>query len=434
MKITEAIGATNASDTQNRTRCRGSLTNRGFATVAALVIGVTLIGVVLVTTELAITQTRLSKRGESKATALFTADAGLDDAVRQLEYDHYWTGQSSSQTMYSDPSGKTTSFGNFTSTATLSADKFTATVHSVGTLSTGTTSKTVGVIGFKPVGFGDYAIRAKGDVSISGSATITSVSGVSDANIASGGTLTMGNNGSWVSGGLYASGTVYGPPAPYPNQGVVGSYSNYPQPPFPDPATIQSTLQTQAGTTVTSANSAFSGKNGTKGAIITAPAYISGDLKMNSGDKVTFNGTGTVYISGNVSMSGGTILNNLNGVLAVSGTFGMNGGAYYSATPTASLAPDGTHTIAPTLAVFNAGITTGTALSLNGTTGTDESGIVYTANGDLKLNGGNNYRGSFVSGGNVNVNGNFTQIYPDNERSTIYYPGTPSLTFWGEEQ
>ena len=80
MKITEAIGATNASDTQNRTRCRGSLTNRGFATVAALVIGVTLIGVVLVTTELAITQTRLSKRGESKATALFTADAGLDES------------------------------------------------------------------------------------------------------------------------------------------------------------------------------------------------------------------------------------------------------------------------------------------------------------------------------------------------------------------
>jgi hypothetical protein len=273
---------------------------------------------------------------------------------------------------------------------------------------------------------GGSAILSNGTVSISGGANIaTSPANQHNADVFGNGNVNLGGAG-YDDGTLVSHGSVTG-------SGYYGSLSNQSSMPFPDTATTammqsnwialsQAVVSPATTPNIIQASNLF--KGGNKSEIITAPAYINGNIQLTSTQSITFVPSSptatnqTVYINGNLkSVSGSTITNAAD--LIVGGTFTMAGQSSYAITPPAAGNP------MPTLAVLTGDIT------LNGGSTNVQWGIIYSVNGGIKVNGNAVFTGALVAGGvnsSVTATGTYQQYFVS-DPSLVAIPQYPVLKY-----
>jgi hypothetical protein len=230
--------------------------------------------------------------------------------------------------------------------------------------------------GLPPFLFPDSAITSNGDVSLSGGAsTFSDPASYHGAHIYTNGSFSGSGN---VDGGAYAVGSSSGGTA------YDGFHPGSPPVEFPDPYDIDRweasiIADAQAGPTV---GSQSFGSDAT----ITGPLYINGDLTMSGGNTLRVEGNSTVYVTGGITASGGSIVYN-SGVLASGGEANVSGGgAYY-------VIGDPIDVLLVSFAQSNK------ALELSGGSTGDAQGVVYAPNGGVVLSGSSSFIGALVAGG-----------------------------------
>jgi hypothetical protein len=395
---------------------------------------------------LSLSEVRLANRAHSRAQALTAAEAGVDDTLDLLRSNLSNTGwvapysAASPKDLYEN-AANTIKFGSYYTTCVSVNGGTQRKITSVGRSGDGTRTVTLyALIEIPQIPLGDAAIKSNASVTITGTASInTTPLDQHVADVQSNQNIDLGSNG-WADGALQASGTVNG-------TGYYPSMSGAPAQTFPDAATTngwRNTWRTTAKTGTTYAN--FNG-----GGTITAPAYISGNIKMTNTAILQMKPSSTtdpekniVFVEGDVIMSGGELQNGVT--LVVNGTVSLTGQATYgllyktvtdSVTGVQTLVPDRFSNAGktPTVVVYNVN-NESNAIKLAGGTTTDEQGVVYSVNGAIQVSGGSSFIGALVSSGTTGIvssSGNFTMYYPIDLASPVQFPGDPKVVFVAED-
>jgi hypothetical protein len=397
----------NQGRSMNRTYRRARrATQEGFATIAilSLVLVVTLTLLFMFNTSL--TQLRMSRSGQNKATGLALAEAGVDDTVDQLRKDHGFAGPVSGA-LTTDTGAN---FGSYNATISTTSDPYVRLVNSTGTNPDGSTQRVAALINLDMRPLGWAAILSNGDVNVNGGALVNSnPADLHISDVIANGNISMGGS-STVDGTLVAGGTTSG-------QGYFPSQTGQPTYPFPDSA--EQTQMKADWVTQAMAGGQISGVNNS--ATITAPKYINGDINLSSYSTVTLNGSGVIYVNGNVKMTANSVLT--NGVtLVVRGTVNQSGQSIYKITP--GILPT------PTLVAIGTGASVNdTVISLTGGSLANQQGIIYAMNGSIKVAGGSLFVGELVAGqpgAQINVTGGYTQAFPSGMASAVKFPNGAS--------
>jgi hypothetical protein len=378
----------------------------GFATIAILSLVLVVALTLLFMFNTSLTQLRLTRMGQNKATGLSLAEAGVDDTVDQLRKDHDFAGPVAG-TLTTDTGAN---FGLYNTTISTTSDPYVRLVKSTGTNSDGSTQKVAALVNLDMRPLGWAAVLSNGDVTVSGNALVNSnPADLHISDVISNGNISMGG-ASVVDGTLVAGGTASG-------QGYYSSLVSQPTYPFPDSAEITQMkanwiTQAMAGGQINGVHSSTT---------ITAPKYINGDISLSSYDAVTLNGSGIIYVNGNLKMAGNTMLT--NGVtLIVSGTVDQSGQSVYKITP--GILPT------PTLVAIGTGAAvSATVISLTGGSLANQQGIIYAMNGSIKVAGGSIFVGELVAGApgaQINVTGGYTQAFPSGMASAVKFPNGAS--------
>ncbi len=136
-------------------------------------------------------------------------------------------------------------------------------------------------------------------------------------------------------------------------------------------------------------------------AVVNASIYVNGDIMLGSGDTLVINGPGVVFVKGSILMSGQSRIVNNGAILASDGPIHMSGQASYEVGSNPSAAAIVTFSDSPE------------ALVLTGGASGSAQGIAYAPNGGAMLAGNGTYVGAILAGGEVNMVGNGTLIYPE---------------------
>lgn len=386
----------------------------GYVTTVVLLITLLLAVGAVAVLGMSLTQTQMARRSQEKNIALTLAESGLDDAVDQLRTTPTFTGTTTS--LYENPPTNTGTLklGTVVTTVTdIAPSTYTQKVVSVGTTTGGTSQTLVAVVQAKPRSLGDAAQKSNTNITINGNPTLqTRPLNNHTADIQANGNISMGGSSS-VDGTLYAAVSVSG-------TGYYPSVSGAPSQSFPSTAVTNAwkaawLSQAQAGGTVSAPSS---------DATISAPRYINGSISLKSKDHVTFTGSGVIYVNGDISLTGQSIIT--SGVtLVVSGTFSQAGGSTYEITTGSSQTP--------TMVVYNT-FNQGTAVSLHGNSSATQQGVVYAISGDIDVAGNSTFVGALVAGGtgSIKSQGSFTQIFPVGMESPVQFPSTVAVTFVAE--
>lgn len=355
-----------------------------------------------------------SASGRNKASGLTLAEAGVDDALNNLTNNRNAT--SASGTMYED-NGNSIVFGTYAAAITnTDSSGMNKKVISVGRNRNGTQRTVVALIKIEARPLGSGAMMANGTISVSSNTNIlTTPLNAHVADVYANSNVTLGGTGN-VDGRLISAQTAYGT-AYYP------SVSNAPQLVFPDAAEI-SAMQTQWYTDSRSTNNIINVStlfpSNKSNVTVIAPAFINGDLTLQSGKTLNFTGNGFIYINGNLRLNSQATLNN-GSTLVVGGSYNQNGQGMYRTTT--GVIP------APTLAVSTGDI------SLNGGASNSQWGVIYAVSGSVRVNGNAVFTGALVSGqqsGGIVATGTYDQYFPVDMASKITLPGPPYVTHVAE--
>lgn len=391
----------NTGNTPNRARVSSS---RGFVTLTVLIFAMMLLFIGLVLISGSLFEVKGAVRTQNRVLSLMAAEAGIDDAVAQISSDSDFAGRT--VTLYEDPPTNSRANGTFTTVVTKLSDTLRR-VDSVGISTMGVQVTVVATIEIDTRAIGNAAIMANGPISIGGTMTVNSTPNpnLHISHVYGNGNVTMGGS-SYVDGVLMAAGTVTGQ-AYYPSQSGV--------PPFPYPTVAQTDAWLTAWMSAASAGGSVNTVK--KSATITAPKYINGDITLNGSESVTLNGSGVIYVNGDVNITAQSVLT--NGVtLVVRGAFNQQGQSTYKiatgVTPT------------PTLVVYGTGSTaTSDVVGLVGGSLSNQQGIIYAVNGNIKVAGGSTFVGALVAGGSgsgVYSTGNYNQYFPEGMSSAVKFP------------
>lgn len=439
--ITKTTSSQPAAARRIARTCRGSISLLVVVILAAVAV------MALAVASISLTGTRITRSGQDKVTGLTLAEAGVDDTIATLSSDSsivvnlmpagtalqgsQITSKTITGTLYED-TANTTPEGSYTATLTC-VDKSSGhmKVVSTGTNANNTTRTVVARITQGSTSLGNAAVLSNGPVSTGGNSDIETTRATSfttsappasydhNANIYSNGNISFGGAAT-VDGTLISAGTTNGT-AYYP------SVSNAPTYPFPSASATAALNQQWQSQAQKSGSASYNGSTlfptNSSTVTITAPAYISGDLKMVGSQTLIIKGSSNgdmVYLNGNLSMSANSAI--INGAaFVVGGTMSQNGQSTYSVDGSQFTSSNG----APTLAVYSGDIT------LNGGSANQLWGIIYAVNGGIKVNGNALFTGALVSGGansTVTVTGTYNQYFPEGMASAISMPKTPVVT------
>jgi hypothetical protein len=120
---------------------------------------------------------------------------------------------------------------------------------------------------------------------------------------------------------------------------------------------------------------------------ITAPAYITGDIRLGSSRTLTIDGSGTVYVAGSITLSAQASVLNGAGVLAAAGTITQTGQTEYNAT--GDLREVGLVSFA----------TAQKAITMVGGSESYDQGVVWAVNGGIDMSGGASFTGALIATG-----------------------------------
>jgi autotransporter-associated beta strand protein len=388
----------------------------GFATIAILMLTMVVSLTLLFMFNMSLTQLRLSRMGQNKATGLTLAEAGVEDAVDHLRLDQKYVttmGAPLTSTLTESSSGMPRTFGSYSVRVT-NLNTSTSKVISAGRNPDGTLQTVCALISLDKTPLGKAAILANGDVKISGNASVDSTpANLHIADVISNGNVSMGG-ASTVDGRLIAAGAASG-------SAYMGAQSGAASYPFPDTTTTNGwkagwITAAQAGGTL-SADSIHNGDT------IMAPKYINGGISLSSHNTLTFSGSGVVFVNGDISMTAQTVIQ--NGVLlVVNGTFSQTGQSIYKVTTGLNLTP--------TLVVFGTNSSVSSdVIKLTGGSASDQQGVIYAVNGSIKVAGGSIFVGALVAGApgaEVSATGGYTHIFPKDLASPVLFPTGASVT------
>lgn len=379
-------------------------------TIVVLLSGISVVTLALLSVTM--TQVRITKAGNDRATGLTVAEAGVDASIDALTGDYSTT--TVNGTLYED-AAKTRVFGTYSAAITdINVTLGIKKAVSVGTNGNGSTRKVVALISQGTMNLGNAALMSNGAIDLGGGANIATLPAqMHVADVYGNGNVNMTGSG-YTDGRLISAGTVNGT-AYFP------SVSAAPKIPFPD-ALKRQTMQTdwiaesKLTNNIINANNLFSGSGNSR--TITAPAYLNGNIHMTSDKTLTLTGTGVVYVNGNVKITANSVLT--NGVtLIVGGSWSQEGQAIYKVTTAA----DGSQlSPAPTLAVCSGDI------GLQGGAANIQWGIVYAVNGGIRVNGNSVFTGALVAHGSITANGTYNQYFPVGMASTVRIPSNPVVT------
>lgn len=390
-------------------RRRAGRRRAGMALFAVLLM-LSLVLLTLITlANVAVTGVRLASRGRAGALALSLAEAGVDDTIDRLKTSNSYAGTGGSSVTLSSVDGTDTQ-GAF-AVSVLAVNANLVDVVSVGTTSDGRRAEVRARVSLSGITFGDNAMLSNGDIDVKGNASVETLPANGGyAHIRANEDITVGGD---VDGQVMATGTA----SVKAGSSVRGTTSGVPVVPFPSQATIDgwksdALAEAQAGGTLGSVNSSMT---------ITGPRFINGDITLSSSDVVTLQGTGPIYVSGNVRLSGkAKIINRTR--LVVGGTFDQSGQSSYQTNPQLGQA-------APVLMVFSPDANQ--AIKLTGGSSSEQTGVVYAMNGGIHVSGNADFTGALIAGGvgaQIQATGNFTQHVPENLISATRFGNAPTVT------
>ena len=327
--------------------------------------------------------------------ALCIAEAGADYAVSNLKSNSSYTG-----------TGSPVSFGEgsfMVVVNTVSGRKIVASTGAIPGVASATVKVEVQAGAGQPMKFPDGAIVANGDVSMSGQADcITSPSNQHQASVRTNGNASFSGQAN-VDGTASANGTV----TINGQANVYGGVQNSaPLITFPTRAehdAWQSQLKAaaQAGTTKSG--------NVSGNQTWTSPVYVNGDLTVSSKAVLTITGGGIVYVKGKISFSGQSEIIN-SGQLVAEGKITQSGQAQYKTSGNINRVG---------LISFDESSGSSPAISITGQGATSPLGLVYSANGGIKISGQGDVNGALVAAGEngkgtVMISGQGDLYYPTN--------------------
>lgn len=388
---------------------RGYRRSAGFVALTVLMLAMLAFVGALTMMSVSQSQIRSAAQSQNRMTGLVLAEAGVDDAVLQISSAPDFTGRSGS--LYEDPPTNSRIFGTYQTTVT-KVDEVVRRVTSVGTNPNGTKVTVVAIVNVDTRALGNAAIMANGAINVGGTMLLNSIPtpDMHISHVYANGNVSMGGS-SFVDGVLMAAGTVTGT-AYYPSQTGVAPFP-YPNSTTTDKWRADWISAAQAGGTINAVK---------KTATITAPKYINGDITLNNSEAVTLNGSGVIYVNGNVNLTAQSTLT--NGVtLVVSGTFTQGGQSTYKITT--GLTPT------PTLVVYGTGYgMSSDVIQLTGGSLANQQGIIYAVNGSIKVAGGSTFVGALIAGGanaQVSTTGGYNHYFPDNMASAVKFPSAANV-------
>lgn len=374
---------------------------RGFAMGLALIAIAVLFFAAIVVLQYASNSASNAGGVQSKQTAFDAAEAGLNDGMRKLDVSLGTTpnGTTGTGSLSTGASYTWTMVVNnlASSSSTPAPSGIVVPKHSAYISSTasipGNRVATVGAIighanGLQMPG---GAINAAANIYDGSHAPILQSATLVPADIHANGNITVGGNPGTVQGTTYAAGST--------NQWTTanGHYANQPPVAFASAAQVTAISNTALGLAKTGTTVQGSSPTGT----YTGNVYVNGAINATSGT-IQFNGGGTVYINGNVALSGTATLVNQNGsLIVVNGTFSSSGQAGLSV-PTGSggqlmvLASD------PNTALC-AGGGGGCAATIGGNG--SSVGMLFVPNGSVQMSGNGKIIGALAAGVDIVFNG-----------------------------
>lgn len=405
---------------QSRPAVRRRKTGMALATVLILISVVVLTFLTL--TNLSITALRLTSSGRDKAISLSLAEAGVDDAVNHLETNAFYAGTVNPISLTVDGA----SLGDF-AVRTVAVNQNLVDVFSTGRTINGADREVRARVNLSGLSIGDGAMLSNGDVNINGSVLVQTypldrhnahvranedvvIDGATsvDGRVAAAGTVSMPYGSSTDT--LYPLGQPNAARIPFPTQATINKWKS------------QWVADAQAGTIM-------GGITGS--ATIVGPAYIDGDITLNSGDVLTITGTGPIYVNGSVTMKGhSTLINSSH--LVVSGKFKQVGSTATEDVPE-YLADDTTSYVPP--ALISLSNDPDDAIALTGGATNNQYSVIYAVNGGIDVQGNTYVRGSLVAGGKgskINASGNYTHDYPNNAVTGVKFANNPTVVSWIE--
>lgn len=393
----------------NRPARRIAKSKRGFiALVCLFMASVAIVMAASVASE-SVTRLAMTRRSNDRDRALCIAEAGTDYAVTLLKTD-------------SDFSGDSVSYGGGTFDVVVSGGAV-KTIQSTGSLPNGTSAVVeLQVSTGAAMQFPNGAIVARGDVDLGGQAdSVTTPLGYHQASVYSNGNVAVRGQAE-VDGSVNAHGTVTldGQPSVYG-----GINSGAPEVEFPTRA-AHDAWQDELKTTAM----AGSWVNGTvkNNTTWNSPVYIDGDLKVSSQATLTILGGGVVYVKGSISLSGQSKIIN-SGILAAGGKISQAGQAQYTISGDPSRVA---------IVSFEENSGNSAAIQLAGQASTTPMGLVYAANGGIKLSGQGSVYGALVAAGEnsrgfVHISGQGDLHYPHDLLGTSeVIPGQFEIRSWLE--
>ncbi len=251
--------------------------------------------------------------------------------------------------------------------------------------------------------FPDAAIVATGNVALTEGYTVSAPAGSHSADILANGNFSDSN--ARVDGSVTVGGTADADPAKV--HGLIEQNAGTPVS-LPDASEVEAwradlRAQAQAGTILY-------GFQSWKDTTITAPMWVDGDIEFIGGDTgvVTIEGSGPIYATGWISLSGGVTLNSQGAFLVSDDWIEMSGSAVYRI-------GDGSSTSGGVVSFS----TSDSALRLSGDAVGSVQGIAYAPYGGIELSGSAVWHGALIAGGaggngRVTMTGETTVEYPSN--------------------
>lgn len=386
----------------------------GSITVMCLVIlAIALVLVAALASE-TVTNAMATHRDIARDQARCLAEAGLEYGICKLKADSNYTGTNGDvvygQGTFNLVVGTNGTAKVITSVGT-SKDKVTATVK-------------VEVNSGSHMTFPDGCMAARDGVDCTGSfSTVTVPSTKHQASIRANGDIT-GSGSISIDGSMLAHGSVNLNGSPYVYNSPV--QSGAPLMAFPDATATsawQQQLKSQAQAGGTIAGISLTGSN-TK--TITAPVYINGDIKLTGSTSLTICGSGTVYVEGTIKTTGSSSITS-SALVASSDVIDVSGSNSYTLT---SSSPN--HVGLVSFATDKS--TAQPAITMTGSSSMGLNGLIYAANGGIKITGSSAFYGALIAaGGSIKATGSGVVNYPaDMLKNNDIVPGGFKVQSWIE--
>jgi hypothetical protein len=286
----------------------------------------------------------------------------------------------------------------------------------------------VAIVNVEETGTLRGAIVSNGPVDLSGNATIqTAPLNDGSADVLSNSAIEVGGS-TYVDGRLASMTTVNGDDSTA-RHSPFRFRNNQPPTPFPSKATLEDWRRGYERTATAAGATRVRGRL-RDSRVIVGPAYIEGDIDLNSKAVVelqpspgTRSQDNIVYVTGNVRLSSNSRLVS-RVLLVVMGNFDQNGGTYsapFTETPLDRWTP--------ALIVYGSdpdGRSGREAIQLNGNGSGGQSGIIFAANGSVRVNGTADFTGAIIAAApdaTVRANGTYKYVLPKGMSSPLPLPG-----------